>query len=1454
MTEIYPSIENSNFNYIIANHPDFKNFKSAFDNYSMKEIIQLTEDRCNSAGGFIYKNIQLFVSSFISLNTPYNGLLLYHGVGVGKTCSSLLISNNFKEYVKKNNKKIIILTKPAIQESFKNEIFDYKKYIDNIEQNLLTCISNEYKSEWEKWKEIYPEDKYEEFRNTIISEYYEIYGYQEFTNKYKYLKKKGVYNREEINNIFSNCIMIIDEVHNLRDEQSDDLEDDSTKKFNTKESKEFLNAIFENLIEPIKLILLSATPMYDKFDEIEFIINILKKNDKNTDLINTKLLNDIVTETDNNKLKILEETFYSQVKGYVSYIKGNDPFIFPKILFPKEHINIYFNQQDTYMPVVKCIMNKYQKDIYEKCKEKQKLQYSNLVLPSNESNLLLNFDELFTYTSKTDTFTNINEEKVLELFNNLNNYSTKLDKLKNILKQGTVGKIFIYSSFIKPSFGGGKFISILLETLGFQRKIVKKNKLIISNTLDRPLTDKLNKQYYIRLDGDTTVKDRKIYIDSFNNNDNIYGENIKIIIGSTNLFEGVSLFNVREIHILEPWYNKSRYEQIIGRGYRQCSHKLLPFNERNITIYNYIAISNKLKNNRIKDKGLPMNDIDLRKIQLSNQKMDAINKLDKLLKKSAVDCYLNKNINNLNLNIQEKTTSINDTDINVIEQVNSKNENFIITMENNIDTCFNEKHSNLEEYNNIIKTQNDINKINIFTNPNYIANIKYFIKRVIIESNSNYFNIDYLYNKTLEKYSDIEQDIFKIALQELILTKETIFNKFNIKGFITINGSYIIFKPFNISHVEDIPIEFIQYPFKTKISNIELYDNYPINLSLIDYNKTDTDKSNISKKSTKKKVNNIKKTKEIDISTKKSKNDYEIILSILLDSCNISSILNSLNKKDIFKEYYLLWNSLNKEKGKNHPNFNSDFNNNVISNYINNKKDAIFIQILFNNLFYKPFNNSEDLNKSYKDLYNNYTIDISQNIILKMYNINLNLIFIFNYKPIIITYLKCIFHKKHILKTDLSELETSIYNYYNKYIVNLDPLIFKFADFSRNNLDIYNYEYLQNIYYEYDIDTQQWILHQYNMSKSQLINHDIKGKTYKFFKLKADINSPLLNTKFVIDELNINDDEFNSIYKSFDYNQYSDTNNGYYYYSGDIYNPKETDISKINNRLPKLSNIIGCSTIFTTDTKKNLKSKLSRIIINLSLIYSKKIEDKNKNIYFKNNFNSGTLKLHLPNIEEYEQILHIIYCIIDQIYELNYKIILDNIINNNDILNKIWNSDDKYAFKNFYSYNFNNKDLFQLEFTKEQFNNLKLFLNTNYKLDITDTYNNIIQKINNNSNLLYNYIPYVSILDYFTTVHIHDKTSSLNNSRKEHYYTKLLSILLYDLDNSKFYNKRWLLNYYESCLLNPKILDIDLQPKSKYEKCKIKCADTTSIPNKSIFSFSKTQDKRKTINIMELDS
>ena len=528
----------------------------------------------------------------------------------------------------------------------------------------------------------------------------------------------------------------------------------------------------------------------------------------------------------------------------------------------------------------------------------------------------------------------------------------------------------------------------------------------------------------------------------------------------------------------------------------------------------------------------------------------------------------------------------------------------------------------------------------------------------------------------------------------------------------------------------------------------------------------------------------------------------------------------------------------------------------LINSYINDKKNENFIKILFHNLFYKPFDDYLDkIDKTRKILYNNYNIDISKNIILKMYNINLNLIFIFNYLPIIVTYLKCIFYKKHISKDiELSELEISIYNYYKKYIVSEDPLIFKFVDFSRNNLNIYDYKYLQNIYYEYIVDENIWKIHQYDNSKTQLLTHNIGKQSYKFYKLKLDGKSPLLNKDFVLNELDINKDEFNTIYESFNYNQYSNTNNGYYYYSGDIDNPMETDISKLKKRLPKFSNIIGCSSVTTTNTTKNLNSKLSRIIISLSIIYSKKIEEKNKNIYFKNSLSTGSFKLHLPNIAEFEQFIHIIYCIIDQIYELNHKIILDIIINNKDILENIWLSDNKYNFKEFYSYNFNNKDIFELDFSEEQYNNLKSFLDKTYKINITDKYINIIEKINSKSNLLYNYKPIITILDYFANIHKNDKSTLLNNTLKEHYYTKLITILLYDLDSTKFYNKRWLLNYYESCLLNPKVLDIDIKPNTQYDTCKPKCGDTTSIPNNSVISSSKNLDKRKAKKLIEIDS
>ena len=84
--------------------------------------------------------------------------------------------------------------------------------------------------------------------------------------------------------------------------------------------------------------------------------------------------------------------------------------------------------------------------------------------------------------------------------------------------------------------------------------------------VEEPIS-KDKKGSYIVVDGTVTRKHIDIFLKEFNKSNNINGEQIKIIVGSTNMIEGVSLFNLREIHIMEPWYNFSRCPSLIIHHY-----------------------------------------------------------------------------------------------------------------------------------------------------------------------------------------------------------------------------------------------------------------------------------------------------------------------------------------------------------------------------------------------------------------------------------------------------------------------------------------------------------------------------------------------------------------------------------------------------------------------------------------------------------------------------------------------------------------------------------------------------------------------------------------------------------------------------------------------------------------------------------------------------------------------
>ena len=65
----------------------------------------------------------------MSFQTPYNSLLLYHELGTGKTCSSIQVCEDMRNYLKNMgiNKKIIIIASPTVQENYKLQLFDERK-------------------------------------------------------------------------------------------------------------------------------------------------------------------------------------------------------------------------------------------------------------------------------------------------------------------------------------------------------------------------------------------------------------------------------------------------------------------------------------------------------------------------------------------------------------------------------------------------------------------------------------------------------------------------------------------------------------------------------------------------------------------------------------------------------------------------------------------------------------------------------------------------------------------------------------------------------------------------------------------------------------------------------------------------------------------------------------------------------------------------------------------------------------------------------------------------------------------------------------------------------------------------------------------------------------------------------------------------------------------------------
>ena len=346
---LYPDIDDETFLQKLLSKREFRETKQA------KITDETLEQNVCDVEEFEYTSAQKFVSQFMSPNTPYNGMLLYHGVGVGKTCSAILAAESFLQLSPKN--KVYILAPPAIQAGFYRTIFDSSRIKfgnESDEQNQHDgCTGNRY---LDLTQTLYERDKKDiELRvNRLINKRYSIMGYVAFRNMVRDIlsqipstlspERKQQQRVTLLQRALSGCFFIVDEAHNLRDvsETEDDTDqvDDVGDRSDASAGKKLAPMLREVLktCEGIKLMLMSATPMYNNYKEIVSLLNLLlyvDKVDESELLRESDIVFDKEVLTPESEAKIVKVA-----NGHVSFMRGENPRAFPSRLDPAPELRL----------------------------------------------------------------------------------------------------------------------------------------------------------------------------------------------------------------------------------------------------------------------------------------------------------------------------------------------------------------------------------------------------------------------------------------------------------------------------------------------------------------------------------------------------------------------------------------------------------------------------------------------------------------------------------------------------------------------------------------------------------------------------------------------------------------------------------------------------------------------------------------------------------------------------------------------------------------------------------------------------------------------------------------------------------------------------------------------------------------------------------------------------------
>jgi hypothetical protein len=153
------------------------------------------------------------------------------------------------------------------------------------------------------------------------------------------------------------------------------------------------------------------------------------------------------------------------------------------------------------------------------------------------------------------------------------------------------------------------------------------------------IQDSIEHQTYAIISGDITIDDRNKIAEVYNSKENAHGELISLLLISATGAEGLDLKGVRQIHIMEPYWNWGRISQVISRGVRNDSHKHLLPDEKNVTVYIYLAVGP----GDLNDRKEVTTDVELYEDSIANQV--GINSFINAINETSIECALNEDKN-----------------------------------------------------------------------------------------------------------------------------------------------------------------------------------------------------------------------------------------------------------------------------------------------------------------------------------------------------------------------------------------------------------------------------------------------------------------------------------------------------------------------------------------------------------------------------------------------------------------------------------------------------------------------------------------------------------------------------------------------------------------------------------------------------------------------------------------